>query len=291
MRKIKSTFIDFFSFVGSFFYLFYWLFVNCFKSDFKNHIKKDKQGETIDIIVNGPSFTKQKDLVKDNGFDKCMVNFAANSPLFWELRPAYYCVSDPRFFRNAERNEEFETFFNNIKNVDWDMTFFATYYDYKHHIVNSDLLKLPHINFVPFHHTSFPLSFKFKKIAFWLFQKGQAMPIPMSVSIPVIMNAINSGYSFINLYGYDQDWIHNVVVDENNQVCLHDTHFYHEKGVLRPWKKNENETFKMFEMLQTQTELFESYWFIKEYVDFLGNVKITNMSPNSLIDAFNRKKM
>jgi hypothetical protein len=115
------------------------------------------------------------------------------------------------------------------------------------------------------------------------------MPIPMSVSVPVIMNAINSGYANINLYGYDQDWIHNVVVDENNQVCLYDTHFYNEKGKLRPWKKNENETFRMYELLQTQTDLFKTYWFIKEYVDFLGNVKITNMSPNSLIDAFDRK--
>lgn len=289
MRKIKEILFNCLSLIKSSFYLFYWIVINCIKSDLVNHLKKDRQGKTIDIIVNGPSFAKKTDYVKNDGFDKCMVNFAANTQLFWELKPAYYCVSDPRFFGKVLRNGEFEKFFNNIRQVDWDMIFFVTYSDYIHNIKNCNLLDIPHIRFVPFHSTPFPFSFSFKKIAFWLFRTGQAMPIPMSVSVPVIMNAINSGYSFINLYGYDQDWLHNVVVDDNNQVCLYDTHFYNVEGKLRPWKKNDIETFRMYELLKTQTELFESYWFIKEYADFLGNVKITNMSPVSLIDAFDRK--
>lgn len=289
MRRIKQLLADIFSWLGSSLYFFYWLLIHCLKSDFKNHIKRVNQGRVIDIIVNGPSFAQQADFVKNDNNDKCMVNMAANTPLFWEMKPKYYCVSDPRFFRFVSKSKEFESFFENIKKVDWDMTFFVTYSDYKNNVLNSDLKKLVNIHFVPYHSTSLPFSFKLRKLAFRLFKNGQAMPIPMSVSVPVIMNAINSGYSKINLYGYDQDWIHNVVVDKENRVCLHDTHFYNEKGEYRPWWKNDHETFTIHEVLQTQVELFESYWFIKEYAEYLGDVKIVNMSPTSLIDAFDRQ--
>ena len=287
MRIIKKYLSELIAWLKSSLYLFYWFLIHCLKSDFKNHVEKDKQGRTIDI--NGPSFAKQVDLVKTDGHEKCMVNMAANTPLFWELKPAYYCVSDYRFFRGVAVNKEFEAFFDNLTKIDWDMYFFVAYFDYKHYIKNTALDRLTYVHFVPFHSTPFSFSFTFRRLAFWLFKKGQAMPMPMSVSVPVIMNIINTGFSTINLYGYDQDWLHNVVVDENNQVCLQDTHFYDEKGKYRPWKKNGNETFTMYEILQTQTELFESYWFIKEYVDYLGDVKIVNKSPVSLIDAFERK--
>lgn len=289
MRTLKRIIVTINSRTKSLFDLFNWLVVHCFISDFRNHIKRIQKGETIDIIVNGPSFSNQIDVVKNDGFDKCMVNFAANTPLFWEIRPIYYCVSDPHFFLNADKDERVKTFINTMMQVDWDISFFVPYYDYKHHIKKTNLDKLDHIKFVPFHSTPLPLSFKFKKIAFGLFRMGQAMPKPMSVAVPAIMNAINSGYSSINLYGFDQNWIHNVVVNENNQVCLQDTHFYDEKGKLIPWMKTENETWKMYEVLQTQVELFESYWFIKEYADHLGNTKIINKSPSSLLDAFDRE--
>lgn len=289
MIRIKRILAELLSWVYSIIYLLYWLFVHCIKSDFKNHIRRKCQGRTIDIIVNGPSFASQIDVVKKDGNDKCMVNCAANSPLFWELKPTYYCVSDPHVFMNVDNNKEYKKLIENIKKVDWDLTFFVTYYDYKHHIRCTDIDKLENVHFTPFHSTEIPFSFKFKKIAFGLFKKGQAMPIPMSVSIPAIMTSINSGYNDINLYGFDNDWIHNVVINENNQVCLRDTHFYNDQVELTPWMKNDSETFTMYEILQTQTELFESYWFIKEYIEYLGDVRIINRSPVSLIDAFDRK--
>ena len=289
MRKIKKYITDIVSWVKSLFCLLYWFLVHCYKSDFKNYVKRDKKGGSIDIIVNGPSFTKQIDYVKNDGNDKCMVNFAANTELFWDLKPSYYCVADPCFFLEKARKKEVESFINNLKKVDWDMQFFIKYTDYKHYVKNSALDNLSHIMFVPYHSTPLPFSFKFKKLAFWLFRKGQAMPNPMSVSVPVIMNIINAGFSFINLYGYDQNWIHNIVVNEKNQVCHQDTHFYNVKGQLNLWKKNENETFRVYEILHTQVELFEAYWFIKEYLNYLGNVKVINRSPTSLLDAFDRE--
>lgn len=291
MRKIKIIICDILAWLSSISYLMYWLLVHCVKSDFMNHVKKIRKGRTIDVIVNGPSFAKQKDDVINDGHDKCMVNFAANTPVFWELKPIYYCISDPNFFKGINFNspKEVEVFINNIKRVTWNLTIFIPYQTYKRHVIKSDLHKLPYIRFIPFHSTQLPFSFRFRKLSFWLFKRGQAMPNPTSVSVPVILNMINTGYSIINLYGFDHDWIHNVVVDNNNRVCLYDTHYYNEKGEIIPWLKNKTETFKMHEVLQTQVELFESYWFIKEYVDYLGNVKVVNKSPNSLLDAFDRK--
>lgn len=290
-RKIKQFLSEVNAYIVSLFQLIIWLIRHCFYSDFKNHIQRSQQGRAIDIIVNGPSFISQIDNVKNDGFCKCMVNFAANTPEFFELKPEYYCLSDPGCFRQRSSNINMKLLIENLQKVNWDMNFFVTYHDYKSLIKGSDLEELKHIHFIPFHSTVIPFSFKFRKLAFWLFSKGQAMPIPMSVSVPVIMNALNCGYSVIRLFGYDQDWIHNVVVDENNRVCLQDTHFYNESGEYRPWWKNieHTETFTMYEIMRTQAELFESYWFIREYLEYLGNVKIINMSPVSLIDAFDRE--
>lgn len=287
MKTIKRVLSESVLWMRTLFYLMFWFFNNLFKSDLKNHIKKTKQEKAIDIIVNGPSFTEQKENVKNDGLDKCMVNYAANTPIFWELKPAYYCISDPHFFKRTYKSSVQE-FLANINKVNWDITIFVTYYAYKHYLINSNLIDNNKVNIVPFHSTPLPYYFKFKQLAFRLFKRGQAMPDPTSVSIPSVMNIINSGYSMINLYGFDHDWIHNVVVDNKNQVCLYDTHYYNEKGEYIPWLKNETETFRMYEVLQTQVDLFESYWFIKEYVDYLGNVKVINKSPNSLLDAFDR---
>ena len=287
MKKFKRVFYECGLWMKSLLYLFYWFFNHIFKSDLKNHIKIVKQGETIDIIVNGPSFTEQQEIVKNDGFDKCMVNYAANTPIFWELKPTYYCISDPHFFKRTYKSSVQE-FLTNINKVDWDITIFVTYYAFKHYLAKSTLINNNKVKIIPFHSTPLPYTFKFKHLAYKLFKGGQAMPDPSSVSIPTVMNIINSGYSNINLYGFDHDWIHNVVVDNKNQVCLYDTHYYNEKGEYIPWLKNETETFRMYEVLQTQVELFESYWFIKEYVDYLGNVKVINKSPNSLLDAFDR---
>lgn len=290
MRKLKKIVVVSIQWVKSVGYLLYWFILNGFKSDYRNHIKKEKQVRAIDVIVNGPSFVKQKDTIKNNIHDKIMVNYAANSSFFWELKPKYYCVSDPSFWKKAIETEEGRCFLGNIMKIDWDMIFFVTYYDYRHHIRNTEIEKFNHIKFVPFHSTRIPFSFRLRKIAFMLFSAGQAMPNPESVSIPIIMIAINLGYSKIFLYGYDQDWIHNVVVDESNRVCFQDTHFYNEKGVLLPWIKDGNTTFRMYEILRSQTSLFESYWFIREYMNYLGNVSIINMSPISLIDAFEKNR-
>ena len=288
MKTIKKYLFEFLSWVRSLLYLLYWIIIHCFKSDFRNHIHKDNKLKAIDIIVNGPSFAKQQHLVNNDGCDKCMVNFAMNTPVFWDIKPNYYCVSDPSFFCGSNDDQSFITFFDNIKKVDWDMIFFVTYSDYIRHIKQTSLEQLKHITFIPFHSNAIPFDFKFRKLAFWLFKKGQAMPHPESVSIPAIMNCINSGYKTIYLYGYDQDWIHNVVVDQNNRVCIQDTHYYNVNGELRPWLKNKTELYKMYEILKSQTELFQSYWFIREYIDNLKTTHIINMSPVSLIDAFDR---
>ncbi len=287
MRKIKFFIFSILSWLASLVAFFYWMLVHMYKSDFRNHIKKNHTEKEIDIIVNGPSFTDQADKIKNNGHDKCMVNFAANTSVFWDIKPSYYCVTDPAFFRN-NMEKDVTLLIENLKKVDWALTFYVTYYDYKHHIENTELDRFKHVSFVPFHSTAFPFSFRFRKLAYWLFSRGQAMPHTTSVSVPVIMNAINTGYTRINLYGYDQDWIHNVVVDDSNRVCLFDTHYYNEAGEYRPWLKNPKETFTMYEIMHSQAELFETYWFIRQYIDYLGNVRIINHSPNSLIDAFER---
>ena len=116
------------------------------------------------------------------------------------------------------------------------------------------------------------------------------MPRPQNVVIPSIFIGINEGYKQIDLYGVDHSWTKEIRVNNNNQVCLINSHFFDNKTPeLKPWHKGIGEpVYKMHEILRDLAWMFDGYYKLREYADNIG-CRIINKTPDSFIDAFERE--
>ena len=117
------------------------------------------------------------------------------------------------------------------------------------------------------------------------------MPKAQNVLVPSIFNAINMGYKEIRIYGADHSWLECIRVDNQNRVCLTDSHFYDkEKVKLEPWIKATpgREVYKMHEVLRDIAQMFDSYHQIRWYADKVGR-RVVNCTKDSFIDAFERE--
>ena len=135
-------------------------------------IKKIKKGNSCFVIANGPSLNDEIDYIKRNKKHNSLMtlNFFCNSKLFFDLKPEYYCISDPLVFNSNygyERiPENIDSFVENFNKVDWNCTLF-----YPQHFKTSfvlDKIKNDKITLRSFNST--PLYGK-SNIIFHLFKK------------------------------------------------------------------------------------------------------------------------
>ena len=84
------------------------------KEDFRNHVARAgaqdmNPSRRLAILGNGPSLAEQLPALIERQewqrVDMMAVNFFALSEEFVQIRPKYYVISDPMFFRAAGRSE------------------------------------------------------------------------------------------------------------------------------------------------------------------------------------------
>ena len=155
-------------------------------------IKKIKKGNSCFVIANGPSLNDEIDYIKRNKKHNSLMtlNFFCNSKLFFDLKPEYYCISDPLVFNSNDGYERIpeniDSFVENFNRINWECTLF-----YPQHFKTSfvlDKIKNDKITLRSFNST--PLYGK-SNIIFHLFKKNLGMPIPESVIIAGIFLVIN----------------------------------------------------------------------------------------------------
>lgn len=280
-QVIKGGIKCIFGFLERLFFTTVWIVKILIYSDLKNHIRKVDNAGVMTIIANGPSLKEEISRIDINEGDFCVVNEIFYSSYYKIIKPRYHVMMDSIYFIN-------EDYFNTIINeVDWDMKLFVPFRKIK-------LLKLlkqmpnKHIKVIPFHineHTGK----EFFRIN--MYKRGLSMPMPQNVLIPSIFNAINMGYKEIRLYGVDHSWTESLRVNNRNQVCQIQSHFYDSNNNMEPWYKwNMKEIYKMHEILHDLSNTFKSYHLLKEYADKRG-CKIINFTKNSFIDAFERAQV
>ena len=138
----------------------------------------------------------------------------------------------------------------------------------------------------------FPVIHRFlpKKLEYFLYKKGISAPGSQNVLITSIYAMINMGYSKIFLYGADHSWTSQMIVNQSNQVCLSDHHFYDIlPSALNPWLKADGSPYKMHEILDDLRRAFYSYHELNSYALYIGAVTIINMTKMSFIDAFEKQ--
>jgi hypothetical protein len=238
--------------------------------------------KSLIILGNGPSLRtnidNDADLLAAN--HTLAVNFAANTPEFFTLRPRFYVLADPHFFLNRT-DANVSRLLTALNRVDWAMTLFvpSTVGSLSDIITNSN---------ISVERFPFIAAEGFRSFEHYAFSKALAMPRPRNVLIPSIMIGAWLGYRNIFLLGADHSWLQTLSVTDDNRVVSIQPHFYKEdEGEQRRVIANYM-GIKLHEVLESMYIAFKSYHVIADWAMTQG-VNIYNSTPGSMIDAFPRK--
>lgn len=251
------------------------------RATISRHANKD---EAIIIMGNGPSLNDT--IAKSYDKLKCVptlaVNFAANAPQFWDLRPRYYVLADPHFFI-ASSDVNVMRLRENLADVKWKMTLFLPFDAKKYGFaIENPNIKVEYFNFIA--------AEGFEWFENWAYSSGRGMPRPRNVLIPSIMIAIAMGYGDIYVTGADHSWTKTLSVNEQNEVVSIQPHFYKEDEKEEKRIKVDYLKYPLHQIIHSFYVAFKAYHEIQRYAAFKG-VNIYNSTPGSFIDAFPRRDL
>ncbi len=284
---------------NSFDTLLYFL-IMAVKEDFRNHIARAgannmHSSKRLAILGNGPSLKKQlPKLIEQREWeqaDMMAVNFFALSEEFRLIKPKYYILSDPMFFRKAGHSERIENLYNALATVEWQMTLYVQYYNPEKFDYTAAIANNPNIRIVKFHSTVFH---GFRSVEFWCYRHGLGSGNWGTVVQNGILTAIQIGYRTIELYGVDHTLLDGLTVDNQNRLCRTASHYYDttpaEPKPIYYNATNPPRPYTMAEYLAETAELFRGHEVLRDFAKEEG-VKIINRTAGSLIDAYERDPM
>lgn len=248
--------------------------------------KAEETDKPLIILANGPSLRQTIDQYGEllQHYPTLAVNFAANVPEFKTLKPSYYVLADPHFFKATDQ-PNVKLLWKNIGSVDWPMRLFIDH-RYKKAFMNA--VKLPEcVKLDTFNAVGAEGFAGFEKFAY---KTGAAMPRPRNVLIPSIMIGIRLGYTTIYICGADHSWMRDLHVTAENEVVSGMNHFYKEDNREIQRSSNEYRGYKLHQIIQSFYTAFLSYHKIRSFADS-RSIKIFNATPDSFIDAFERKPL
>lgn len=269
--------------------------VMAFKENFRNYISRagtvGKPAGVMAVLGNGPSLADELPRLLERScterIDVMAVNFFAHDEHFCELRPAYYVLSDPMFFRDSALRERVMAFYQLLnERVTWPMNLYVQYYnperfDYQAVLTN------PNISIIPFHTTMYR---GFPGLEFWLFRHGLG-----SANFGTVVQigeyvALLLGYKRVELYGVDHTLLEGLCVDDANRLCRADRHYYDDGRSVEPkpiFQKVPPVPYTMAVYLAEVAELFRGHEVLRDYARS-QHARIINCTRGSMIDAYER---
>lgn len=234
--------------------------------------------EELVILGNGPSLRQTIDehLPELHNRPLMAVNYMANTPEFQLLKPQYYVLADPHFFR-ATDDPMVQTLWRNLQTVDWPMTLLVPFG-----------AKVP--EGVKCRRYPFRAGEGTKWFRHFLFAHGLSMPRPRNVMIPSLMLAIWLGFKEIYIVGADHTWIKTLSVNERNEVVSIQPHFYKDGADELERQRIDYMHRPLHDVLEAQTIAFRAYHTISAFTSG-RDIHIWNATPGSYIDAFPRKSL
>lgn len=271
------------------------------KEDFHNYVGRVgapnmNPSKRLAILGNGPSLKQQlPKLIEQRAWeeiDMMAVNFFALSEDFTTIRPKYYTLSDPKFFRKAGHTEQIDNLYTALaEKVTWDMILYVQYYNPETFDYAAAIKHNPNITIVPMHSIVFR---GFRNIEFWCYRHGLGSGNWGTVVQNGILSAIQIGYHSIELYGVDHTLLDGLTVDEKNRLCRKDSHYYDsaptEAKPIYYNATNPPRPYTMAEYLAETAELFRGHEVLRDFAAEQG-VEIINRTAGSLIDAYKRNPL
>lgn len=279
MKKAYKFLQSQFGYIGN---LINWFLLLVTRENLKCYVKKDREKKELRIIGNGPSLIIDKVIDKDPNIEYCMVNHACKTKEFQTIKPNIYIVADPGFILNTYLDVVRESW-KELKKVNWNMEIYVPFY-----LLDKALENLKGSKLKVYGYHSAPLKI-WNKVSFAFYDLNIAIPGAGNVMVPSIYIGILKGFSTIRLYGSDHSWTEQLRVNEKNQVCIKDVHYYDNGLVkLKPWNDETGKPFSMKIILKKFSEVFEQYEILEQYARS-RNVSIINMCPESFIDSFEKQ--
>ncbi len=269
------------------------------KEDFRNHVARAgtaadmNPSRRLAVLGNGPSLRDELPrLIARREWertDMMAVNFFALGDEFTIVRPQYYVLSDPQFFRRAGRSERVENLYRALgERVDWPMTLYVQYYnpefDYRAAVGDN-----PNIRIVPFH----TLVFRgLRSVEFWCYRHGLGSGNFGTVVQNGEFIGLLLGYRQIDLYGVDHTLLDGLTVDDRNRLCRTQSHYYdYAPAAPEPIFVNATDPprpYTMHTYLAETAELFRGHEVLRDYARSIG-ARIINRTQGSMIDAYERE--
>lgn len=239
--------------------------------------------EELVILGNGPSLrhTLDHEEAALTRRHRLAVNFAANAPEFFSLRPQFYVLADPHFFSGRATDPNVERLWQNLGRADWPMTLYVPcpQVSAARSALAGTPLRIKGFNLTPGEGAA--------ALVHPLYAAGLAMPRPRNVLIPSIMIGIREGFRRIYIAGADHTWSRTLGVDDQNRVVSVQPHFYKDNAEEQTRVCAEYAGYHLHDILRSLYIAFRSYHQIAAWASRRG-VSIYNISPGSYIDAFPR---
>lgn len=258
------------------------------QSKWNIHIPTASKDEEIVVLGNGPSLNdtiqNHSDFLK--GRTLLAVNFSANAPVFFDLKPNYYVLADPHFFSGTE-HDNVKNLWDNLSKATWKLTIFvptkaALSTSILSQIKNNTNLSIVRYNLTPIE--------GFDWLEDLSYSRGLGMPRPRNVLIPSLMLALRMNFKTIYVAGADHSWTKTITVNEQNQVISIQPHFYKEDDKELKRIDTEYMHYPFHQILYSFYVAFKSYFTIQRFAVKQG-AKIWNITKGSFIDAFPRKEI
>lgn len=270
------------------------------KEDFRNHVARAGAdicpSRRVAILGNGPSLGEQLPrLIERREWeqtDVMAVNFFALGEEFEVVRPKFYVISDPMFFRAAGRSQRVEALYKALaERVDWPMTLYVQYYNPERFDYAEAIGHNPNIRIVRFHTTVFH---GFRSVEFWCYRHGLGSGNFGTVVQNCEFIAMLLGYRTIDLYGVDHTLLEGITVDDGNRLCRIKSHYYDSApAVAEPIYVNATtppRPYTMSSYLAETAELFRGHEVLRDLANEQG-VRIINRTRGSMIDAYEREPL
>ena len=264
------------------------------KENFRNYVgKAGTVGEpkpSVLILGNGPSLAEELPRLIERREhlekDVMVVNYFALDERFATVRPAYYVLSDPMFFRDSACRDRVAELYRTLnEKVTWPMNLYVQYYnpegfDYRAALPNAN------IRIVPFHTQLYR---GFRNVEFWLFRRGLGSANFGTVVQVCEYVALLLGYRTLELYGVDHTLLDGLCVDDENRLCRAEGHYYDDAPAEpKPiFQKVPHRPYTMSVYLAEVAELFRGHEVLRDYAASLG-ARIVNRTKGSMIDAYER---
>ncbi len=270
------------------------------KEDFRNHVARAgtaadmNPSRRLAVLGNGPSLRDELSrLIARREWertDMMAVNFFALGDEFTVVRPQYYVLSDPQFFRRAGRSERVENLYRALgERVNWPMTLYVQYYNPERFDYRAAVGANPNIRIVPFH----TLVFRgLRSVEFWCYRHGLGSGNFGTVVQNGEFIGLLLGYRQIDLYGVDHTLLDGLTVDDRNRLCRTQSHYYDSAPTV-PEPIFVNATapprpYTMHTYLAETAELFRGHEVLRDYARSIG-ARIINRTRGSMIDAYERE--